>query len=297
MKITPTLVLESVDKLKSTTAFRTDIMPMVKALIEQAVLFTFAEEPCELAEHCAFAIDLYERGLFTLPFPVTALSFERDLGYLDGRRFGKRGGMLVLTMDKEGSINAISCSELDEPTNGPKAIPVGVAMRVRVERDGPRAGKIHNDLVASVVNDKIAAAMFGAGEAGAENMRERLLNNTVNAMALVVMLMSKGVTTEMIPASDKLNKARAKRGKPPIRDRYVVKVEAGEMRTIHHADGSTSDITGHTRGSPRLHWRRGHFRTLYRGTEAERVVPVAPALIGANENAETVRAKAYEVTT
>lgn len=292
MKITPTLVLESVDKLKSTKAFRADIMPMVKALIEQAVLFTFAEEPGELAEHCAFAIDLYERGLFTLPFPVTALSFERELGH----PLGKRGGMLVLTMDKEGRINAISCSELDEPTNGPKAIPVGVAMRVRVEKDGPRAGKIHNDLVASVVNDKIAAAMFGAGEAGAETMRERLLNNTVNAMALVVMLMSKGVNTEMIPASDKLNKARAKRGKPPIRDRYVVKIDAGDSRTIHHADGSTSDITGHARGTPRIHWRRGHFRTLYRGTEAERVVPVAPALIGANENAETVRAKAYEVT-
>lgn len=289
MRITPTLVLESMDKLNG--AFRPNLVPMVRNLIGQAVLFTWPDEPGELSEHCAFAIDMYERGLFTLPFPVTALAFERDIG----PPHGKRGGMLVLAMDDNGLINTISCSELDEPRGGPKAIPVGVAMRVKVESDGPRRGKIHNDTVASIVTDKIAAAMFGDGEAGREKMRDRLLNNTVNAMALVVMLMSKGVSTDYEPAPERLNKARAKRGKPPIRDRYVVRIDAGSTRTINHADGSTSDITGHARGSPRMHWRRGHFRTIYRGTDAERVVPVAPALIGANETAETVRAKSYEV--
>lgn len=291
MRITPTLVLESMDKLAGSAAFRGDLVPMVRALIGQAVLFTWPDEPGDLAAHCAFAIDLYERGLFTLPFPVTALAFERDLG----PPLGKRGGMLVLAMDDAGRINAISCSELDEPRDGPTAIPIGIAMRISVESDGPHAGKIHYDVVSSIVSDKIAAAMFGDGEAGREKMRSRLLNNTVNAMALVVMLMSKGVTTDHEPAPDRLNKAREKRGKPPIRDRYTVRIDAEAAYTIGHDDGSSSDITGHVRGAVRMHWRRGHFRTIHRGSDKERVVPVAPALVGANEMADTVRAKSYEV--
>lgn len=292
MKITPHMVVESMDKLAKSTAFKPEVIPMVRELIDQAVLFTWPDDPGELAEHCAFAIDLYERGLFTLPFPVTALAFERDFG----PPLGRRGGMLVLTMgDDDGAINAISCSEIDEASNGPKAIPIGIAFGVRLESDGPRSGKAHNNGVASIVSDKIAAAMFGPGEAGMEKMRSRLLNNTVNAMALVVMLMSKGVVAELITASTKLNKAREKRGKPAIRDRYVVRVDVGHTRTIQHDDGSTSDITGHTRGSPRMHWRRGHFRVINRGGGGERIIPVAPALIGANETAAPVRAKAYEV--
>lgn len=291
MRITPQHVIESIDSLGKSGVFRTKEIALVRPLLDEAVLFTFPEVG-EIAEHCAFAIDLYERGLFTLPFPVTALSFERDLGPPRGRR----GGMIVLHMDDERRISAISCSECDDPKDGLSAIPVAVVLRAVVGKAGPREGTIQEELTASLVNDKIAAAMFGPGEAGREKMRGRVLNNTVNAMALVVMLMSKGVSTEQIKASDKLNKVRQKRGKPPIRDRYVVKIDAGSTRTIHHADGSTSDITGHERGSPRMHWRRGHFRTLYRGSDEERIVPVAPALIGANGMADGVRAKAYEVS-
>lgn len=291
MLITPHAVLESIDKFKGSKAFRPDVLPIARRMVEESVLFTWREEPGELAEHCAFAIDLYERGLFTLPFPHTALSFERDLGHPHGRR----GGMFILSMNKDGSLNGLSCSETVDAKRDGNAIPVGLALRVRVQSDGPRAGNVENDITAHVVNDKIIAAMFGEGQAGRDKMRDRLLNNTINAMALVVMLMSKGVTTELQPAQPKLNKAREKRGKPPIKDRYIVKVDAGAIRTINHADGTTSDITGHTRGSPRIHWRRGHFRVLRRGTEQEAIVPVAPALIGANENAEKVRHKAYEV--
>jgi hypothetical protein len=115
------------------------------------------------------------------------------------------------------------------------------------------------------------------------------------AMGLVVMLMSKGVSTALVQPSGKLNRAREKRGKPLLRDRYVVTIDLARASHIENEDGSVEDISGHTRGSPRMHWRRGHFRTLYRGAMNERVVPVAPALIGANENADQIRAKAYEV--
>jgi len=290
MRITPQIVLESVARLKGTQAFASDSIEAVCKIIDQAVLFTFPDDMGDIDEHCAFAIDLFERGLFTLPFPVTALAFERDLGPPQG----KRGGMIVLSMDAEKRISAISCSEVDDARDL-KAIPVGVVLRAVVASAGPKAGTIHAETTAAVVNDKIAAAMFGPGVAGRETMRQRLLNNTVNALALVVMLMSKGVATEHIPAPERLNRSRQKKGKPLIRDRYLIRVDMGAAYTIQHPDGSTSDITGHVRGSPRMHWRRGHFRTIARGSDRERVIPVAPALIAANEFAETVRSKSYTV--
>lgn len=290
MRITPQAVLDSIDRYRrdGLQPFRPAELSASIRILEQAVLFTFPD-PGEIAEHCAFAIDLYERGLFRLPFPTTAVAFERDLG----PPHGIRGGMFVLIMDDAQRISCISCSEVDDP--GRYAIPVGIVLRAKVAKAGPREGTIQEEVSAAVVTDRIASAMFGAGPAGREKMRGRLLNNTVNAMALIVMLMSKGVTTTAVTPSDKLNKARLKRGKPALRESYVVAIDAGRSHVISHDDGSESDITGHTRGSPRMHWRRGHFRTLARGTDAERVVPVAPALVAANEMADAVRAKAYEV--
>jgi hypothetical protein len=96
--------------------------------------------------------------------------------------------------------------------------------------------------------------------------------------------------------SEKLNRARAKRGKPPLRERYVVSINLAKSRLIENEDGTVEDITGHVRGSPRMHWRRGHFRTLNRGAGDERIVPIAPALVGANEHAgQIIRPKDYVV--
>lgn len=287
MRLTPQIVIESIPRATQANVFRSHkSLPGLIELLDQAVLFHFPN--VELKEHVAFAIDLYERGLFQLPFPVTAAAFERDLG----PPLNRCGGMMVLSQNNNGTINGISCSEAGDRG---KALPIGLVMEATLVKHDDSACDVSTKSTLPIVSDQIIEAMYGRGPAGLETFRHRLINNLVTTMGLIVMLMSKGVATQRIQPSAKLNKARKMRSKPQIRDRYIVTIDMSAARLINNADGSTEDITNHTRGTPRLHWRRGHFRTLARSSAQERIIPVAPCLVGANENAEAVKAKVYQV--
>jgi len=93
------------------------------------------------------------------------------------------------------------------------------------------------------------------------------------AMRLVlsgtVALQSKDTATERIEAPTRLNGRRAKRGKPPLFEHRIVRV-APDLSDVL-VSGSPR-----TRRSPRLHWRRGHVRTLHSGGK----VSVSPCLVG-----------------
>jgi|GEM_PF-3098203 len=96
------------------------------------------------------------------------------------------------------------------------------------------------------------------------------------AMRLVlsgtVALQSKDTATERVEAPARLNGRRAKRGKPPLFEHRIVRVAP---------DLSDVLVSGshRTRRSPRLHWRRGHVRTLPSGGK----VPVSPCLVGRSD--------------
>lgn len=288
MKITPHAVIESLPHAEKIGYFRPGaMMSHARKILSEAVLFQFPDVS-SVEEHCSFAVDMYERGLFQLPFPVTAVAIERDLG----PPFGRRGAMMLLIEQADGKIGAMSCSEVDGSKNG--ALPIGIVVKASFERDGDRSCLVYGNSL-PLVSDEVLRAMYGGdGQDVLDTLHQRLMNNVMSSMGLVVLLMSKGVSTELVAAAPKLNRAREKRGKPPIGDRYVVSIDMGQSRSICNEDGSTDDITGHKRGSPRPHWRRGHFRTIYRGAEGERVVPVAPALIAANETS-VVTKKIYEI--
>lgn len=74
------------------------------------------------------------------------------------------------------------------------------------------------------------------------------------------LLNNKQVTIDITPAPAKLNKKRAKRGKPPIFEYRTLKinVDAIATRTAHQ---------GGTHASPRIHLRRGHIRRYKSGKE------------------------------
>lgn len=91
----------------------------------------------------------------------------------------------------------------------------------------------------------------------------------------VAALASKSTKQEIVPASAKLNKAREKKGKLPICEyRKVIIGAAADMPK------SIAGVSVDGRASPRLHWRRGHYRTLPSNVR----VPVAPALVGLSDN-------------
>lgn len=298
MKLAPHVVLDTMRKLGAKhEIFRSpDALRGVIALLHQAVLFDFGTiHPA--AEHKAFALDLYERDLFALPYPVTAFAFEgtphtNAVHSVVGK---PAGGMMLLHCDAALRISAIMFTESrDQDHRSLGALPIGAVMHAVLGNPSSDSVDVTEETY-PLLSDELMAMMYGdAGPTGHDLMRQRLCSNLIGCMGMTVMLMSKGVETEHEPAPTRLNKARKIQGKPPIGERYTVRISMGDTYSVATTDGEES-IAGHTRGSPRLHWRRGHFRTLYRGTETERVVPVAPALIGANDRAEDVRQKAYKV--
>jgi hypothetical protein len=234
-----------------------------------------------LREHKDFAADLMDRGLFCLPYPTTAISFAA----------GPLAWLVVLHQLPKG-ISAILCADLSGGCN-PIPIFVSPVNRLYTNGVGEMEGLLFPEKRILLRDDYLSAARHRELGSLSNVLTLVAARAIVMAFGYIVAFMSKGVVVNEVVPSEKLNRRREQRGKPPLRAHYVISFDLGSYRTLHCADGSTTDIDGHTRGAPRPHWRRGHFRTLYRGTSNERVIPVAPALVGANENADPIRAKVY----
>lgn len=69
-------------------------------------------------------------------------------------------------------------------------------------------------------------------------------------------IMSTGVDSEVVPAPEKLNKKREKRGKPRIPEYRLM--------NLHRTRSGSGEKTG-THSSPVAHWRRGHVRRQHYG--------------------------------
>ena len=94
---------------------------------------------------------------------------------------------------------------------------------------------------------------------------------------------------EKYPAAG-LNAHRIKKGKVPLFSHHVVTIDPKRI-VYEHGDGT--DANGIKRASPRLHWRRGHVRTLSSGKK----VGVPPCIIGAKAGGDgPVIDKTYRVS-
>lgn len=91
---------------------------------------------------------------------------------------------------------------------------------------------------------------------------------------ICIMLCSK--TTEVVKVAEPtaLNKKRAKAGKAPLKQHYVIDVIPREIRLLMRRDDAGGD--GRESSHVRLHWRRSHMRRLGNGRE----VPVVRCLVG-----------------
>lgn len=99
--------------------------------------------------------------------------------------------------------------------------------------------------------------------------------------AATVMMMSRSITVTKVEIPARLAAARKRSGKPALFGFHVVKVPT--MR-----DRLGDDRGMLIRKSPMLHWRRGHYRTLAH----EKIIPVAPCLVGVEERG--IIAKVYD---
>lgn len=81
------------------------------------------------------------------------------------------------------------------------------------------------------------------------------------------------ITTKVVPAPAKLNKARAKSKRPLMREYKVLELDLGHKETLEYADEEELKRNG---SQKRLHFRRGHVRRLTSGT----TVWVSHCLVG-----------------
>jgi hypothetical protein len=96
--------------------------------------------------------------------------------------------------------------------------------------------------------------------------RAFIINAKLFAQTLTCMETRHARQTIEIP-SERLNKARSSRGSQPLFEHKIVTID---LTTVDKSNG-----TG-THASPRLHWRRGHIRTLASGVRTK----VKPCLVG-----------------
>lgn len=98
----------------------------------------------------------------------------------------------------------------------------------------------------------------------------QLSNSIWNCCAAsIVALSARGTSQRKVEEPRKLNKKREAKGRQPLYSYKVLKVEGVSPSGRFRKEGNV-------RSSPRLHWRRGHVRTLRSGAK----VPVQAALVG-----------------
>lgn len=268
------------------------VWPDVLRALGRAVHFELGEaRPTEAHEE--FAFDLFERDMFKLPFPITfwtgqsspntafLISEDDPVSWRPSGKDagGERGVGLILIgqmLDRKGRdgrqwyvplvSGRVSHTPLD--ADGP------IRFSWRSLTDGAKSRKTGEDWT----EDRFAAAVDKAS---------RLIFGST------VMLMTPDVEQRVEPAPAKLNVHREKKGKPPIGERRVIIIKPYAREALSGTDAAKAF---NDRRGPRPHMRRGHFRTLMRGSEAERVIPVAPCVVGVSDEArESIKPKQYTV--
>jgi hypothetical protein len=89
-----------------------------------------------------------------------------------------------------------------------------------------------------------------------------------SVVGAVSLLDVKGVEVEVVTPPERLNRRRIRRGKLPLYEHRIIKI--GGISKAGHVLG-----VGSKHASPRMHWRRGHVRTLGSGKK----IPIAAMLV------------------
>ena len=226
-----------------------------------AVSFDFSRAKPTL-EHARFGTELVGMNLFRLPFP----SVFFDLGKMNEQSGEWSHFVWTLLACADGDACAMTTFIGANGRLLPFMLTEG---SIGDEQRVPRLRVLlkGNDLR---IDDR------GLDPDFLRTVSQRSFSHLCGAVAL---LMSRDVETTVEPPPLKLNLARARKGRPAVGEARLVKIKPDAIRRVSHGD------EGHA--SPVMHWRRGHFRTIYKGTEKQRVVPVAPCLVGATDEARS----------
>lgn len=242
-------------------------------LLGKSVHFDYGDHVPTI-EHTDFAHDLDMRGLLRWPFNTV---------FMYGKCSPKNGFLVVqgggeneqIPETKKMIIIFSPVVTGDTPAVAQQSFPAAPTMVVWTDGDGDRIN--WQAATHGLQHSRKTREEFGEPEL---EDRARRAWNLVRGWT--VMLMSKDVEQVIVPAPKRLNQRRERKGKLAIRECRVIKIKSSTLREIG------ADHLDMERSSPRMHWRRGHFRTLPSGV----VVPVAPTIVNATEGAKPL-AKSY----
>lgn len=252
--------------------------------LQRAVHFELGEaRPTE--PHEEFAFDLFERELFRMPFPVTFWTGKASPGT----------AFLVSEEDPQ------SWRPTGEHAGGSRGLGLLIVGQM-LDRKGSGAREWYIPLVAGRMSytpagiDGPVRFAWRALTTGAKSRKtgedwdnERFMGAVDKAWRLVcgatAMLMTPDVEQRIEAAPEKLNAARAKKGRPPIGERRLIFIKPYAKEALTGQVART-EFEGRKMVSP--HMRRGHFRTIFRGSEQERIIPVAPCVVGVSDEARGI---------
>ena len=250
--------------------FDEKIWQATELLLSKAVVFDFNAIDTIPREHSEFGNDLFEKGMFRLPFPVV-LYCRKNMPILAWEHPAKWGA--------DGSpigdglfFHSISLGPVGAGDAGQLWVAPIIEMRLEANckasfRPAIKAGKVWREDTHAQLSDN--------------DYRLMIEHSSVLFLGGTAMLMAKETLAEVVPAPARLNKQRALKGRPPIAECRIIK-----LRPEYARRAATEGESG--RASPRMHWRRGHFRRV----REDLVIPIAPMIINATDDARPI-AKQY----
>ncbi len=108
--------------------------------------------------------------------------------------------------------------------------------------------------------------------------------NTTMLYIMHSLINARGVSLQTKPAPVRLNKKRVQKSKPPLYEHHILKIGG------FSSSGQVLGV-GMSHASPRAHWRRGHIRTIRRGSPHQKRIAIPACLI----NGPGFVSKDYEI--
>lgn len=272
--MTPHGVLENMNQIEKLfgenldQAFVPETFHAFRDHLRTAVSFEYGQA-VPSAEHQIFGNELFDKKLFRIPFPVvfmTAAALPKT-------------GILAIQENSEDrfALNLITFAPMQIADI--VCISGAPVLWVKVQHDG-KSGWVDWKSLTKEGSQRSRKTGREWEESDFVEASEKVISWVMGATAL---LMSKEVATDNIPAPEKLNQIRDKKGKAPIGERYIVRIRPEARQSQREASEAF-------RSSPRMHWRRGHFRRL----KEDIVIPIAPTIVNAAEGLKP-QIKKYQI--
>jgi len=208
-----------------------------------------------------FGVQMLQHQVLAFPSAAFYLQWDQDMtNLLNGKRFTQSTAMFVVVEEQTDDVLRVHmlCGMI-----GPADVGRGFDLPIRINLYGQKA----TDLINMPWPDDTTAL---------EYQKQLDLQSKTHIEELLCFLSTLAMTSvekERRGPSPRIQAKRIKRGQDPLPDYVLLRFSPSV------ADSMRSAVD---RASPRPHFRRGHVRVIYKGSDRQRIVAVAPSWVNAS---------------